>query len=300
MVNSEEIRKAAVEFFTGQDYLRDGCPEGKGSRSFSDRARAAGDVFYSDHNGKRNDNAYDLSLALKTIRPLFRNVREDVLCKVVYQVWAGRTLWSAAQIVAGQIESDAQKVAVPCCTCKEEGCPKATETRLARLWEEKSLDPLYGEILYLSDYMPRNMGTFRSLRRLVQTIANEFSRPNGHPTDDDFDKIPAHLRNWKWQDCRFDQGETIFTMADRRDCDQTFDLQSLTNTADEQLMRLWDTATRLVSSRGLLSSDMLTSLVDSLAAPSAGDHGTVTTSSKWGDVTTGFNLSLQPPSPEKK
>lgn len=299
MVNSEEIRKAAVDFFTGRDYLRDGDLEGKGSRSFSDRAHAAGDVFYSDHNGKPNDNAYDLQLALETIRPLFKNVREDALRKVIYQVWAGRTLWSAAQIVAGQIESDAQKVAVPCCTCEEEGCPKATETRLARLWEEKSSDPLYRHILYLSGYMPRNMGNFRPLRWLIETTANKFSRTRGQPKDRDFDTLPTHLREWEWQGCRFDQGETMFKMVNAAGSEQTHDLLSLTGASDVDLLRLQDAATRILSSRGFISSNALNSLVDTSSNRSDGGSGTVVTETNRGDVTTGFNLSLQPPSPEK-
>ena len=288
-----------MNFFTAWDYLRDGDPEEKGVLSFSDRAHAAGDVFYSDHNGKRNDNAYDLSLALETIRPLFKNVREDALRKVIYQVWAGRTLWSAAEIMAGQIESDSQKVAVPCCTCKEEGCPKAAETRLARLWEEKSPDPLYGHILYLSDYMPRNMGTFRPLRWLVETTASKFSRARGQPKDKDFDTLPTHLRKWKWQGCRFDQGETIFKMVNTEGSEQTHDLLSLTGTSDVDLLRLQDAATRILLSRGFISSNALTSLVDTSLNRSDGGSGTVVTETNRGDVTIGFNLSLRPPSPKK-
>jgi hypothetical protein len=308
MGNSEVLRKLAIDFFSGTDYLRDGFItvggiQVQGGANWRERCGAAARALKQDANDMKE--VLDLTQAISFVRGKLSEeaLKDSDLVNQVYKIWAGRTLCSAAQMLADQIESDSEKVEVESCSCRKEDCELNGQTEIVRIWHrdwERLPHHLYGDILYLSGYMPRNMGTFRPLRRLVQSIANKFSRPNGQPTDDDFDKIPAHLRNWEWQDCRFDQGETTFTMANRDGNDQTFDFQSVTNTADKPLRSLWDAATRDLLSRGLISIDELTSLLDTLVTPSAGDSGTVKTSSKWGDVTTGFNLSLRPSSPEKK
>jgi hypothetical protein len=213
MVNSEEIRKTAIGFFSRTDYLRDGFitvggVKIQGETNQADRLSTARMAV------RKWKDSFDLTQAKSFVcAELGADAASHTKFeKQIYEVWTARTLYSAAQMLADQIRTDSKLVEVSWCRCDDPDCKYSTKKSMIQIYhketyiEEKKPHRLYGDIVDLMMCMRDNMGHLEELRALVHDTAGRFFRSqagggneNQGRDKEDFEQIPKRLHRRLWR-----------------------------------------------------------------------------------------------------
>jgi hypothetical protein len=261
MVNSEEIRKAAVESFFGTDYLRDGFITVGGVR-IQGETNQADRLSAARMAARKWKDSFDLTQAKSFVCAALGAdaARHTEFGKQIYEVWTTRTLYSAAHMLADQITKDSEKVEVPLCYCKKKGCKWKDKWDTIHIYhkltylEEKKAHRLYGDIVDLMMCMRDNMGNLEEFRAFVHDTAQRFfrSQAGGGNEDqgkdkEDFEQIPKRLRGYRWED--FGKEASISLSVESHGAENDYSPSSIRTWSDDKIHEVYDAVQREMSRR---------------------------------------------------